>query len=166
MFNVASSVFMPILEDRMRRGQKKFENTAQGEYLQKRADRGMGLATENAMLRRTARNVMPMVNDARARYSGMIAKNNLGGSISTARGLADIQSRGIDAMSNVQETIAEKDIAIRENARDQYEMLNAKDKDERSASRRGVGGKILQNLIGVAGDEYTKLQKSVDKETQ
>ena len=57
------------------------------------------------MLRRTARNVMPVVNDARARYSGMIAKNNLGGSISSARGLADIQSKGVDALSNVQETI-------------------------------------------------------------
>lgn len=163
-FNIASGIFTPVLNNVMRQGQKKFENTKEGAYLRNRANEGMGLATENAMLRRTARNVMPVVNDARARYSGMIAKNNLGGSISTARGLADIQSKGVDALSNVQETIAEKDIAIRESARDEYEMKKARDEDERSASRRGVFPQIVSNLTGVSSDYFKQQQDKVDRQ--
>ena len=163
-FNVASGIFMPVLNNVMRQGQKKFENTKEGAYLRNRANEGMGLATENAMLRRTARNVMPVVNDARARYSGMIAKNNLGGSISSARGLADIQSKGVDALSNVQETIAEKDIAIRESARDEYEMKQARDEDERSASKRGVLPQIVSNLTGIGSDYFKQKQDKVDRQ--
>lgn len=100
---------------------KRFNNTDYGSYLQNIADEGLySKSEEQQMMGDAARTAEQYSSNARQGYMAQLAGSGLEGSVAGARGIGEIDSAKVQAMTNAQQNLQTQEKSAERQAEEAY----------------------------------------------